>query len=99
VINGSDLPLAVSPGSFRLRDSVGREYLGGAAIGAETRLNARTLAAGERAQGWIWFVVPDDAEITQLVFFGAAPEFRVSWSDAPLVEATPVSDEATPVAD
>lgn len=76
--NASNQALPFSTGDIRLRDESGIEYRTGGFAGTAPSLDSRTLNPGERARGWIWFAVPADAEIVQLVFIGPEPEFRVA---------------------
>jgi hypothetical protein len=76
--NASDQPLNFSPAEIRLRDAVGTEYRGGSAIGTEPFLSIRNLNGGERSHGWVWFTVPQLAEIVELAYYGPPPVFRVA---------------------
>ena len=64
--------------ALRLRDAAGGAYNGGLFSGAEPRLNDRILLPGERAHGWVWWEIPNDARPEVIVFFPPPPEFRVS---------------------
>ncbi len=67
----------------RLRDRSGFEYEAGSTLGTKPRLSTQNLATGEQARGWVWFTVPVDAQLTELVFIGPAPEFRFRLSSDP----------------
>lgn len=86
--NASDQPLAFGTGQVRLRATGGGEYLPGRAAGPEPTINARLLSPGEQARGWVWFNVPDGAELTELVYIAQNPEFSLPLSDLP-GEGTP----------
>ncbi len=77
IINDSDQALNVTPLDVRLRDETGVEYRGGAAIGAEPTVNPRSLNPGELSLGWIWFIVPWEAELVEAVYVAPPPQFRV----------------------
>ena len=78
VDNASDQPLNFSPAEIRLRDAAGTEYRGGTAVGTEPFLSVRNLNGGERSRGWVWFTVPADADLVELVYVGPPPVFRVT---------------------
>lgn len=86
--NASDQPLSFALAQVRLRAADGLEFVPGVAAGPETTIKARVLPPGERARGWLWFNVPDDAELTELVYLAPSPEFSLPLSD--------VADRATP---
>ena len=77
VDNSSDQPLDFSPSDVRLRLADGVEYRGGVTIGAEPRISSRMLNPGERSRGWVWFAVPGDAELLELVYVAPPPELRI----------------------
>lgn len=75
--NASNQPLAFAVAQIRLRASDGVEYLPGRAAGPETTLNGRVIPPGEQSRGWLWFNVPEDVELTELVFIAQNPEFSL----------------------
>lgn len=75
--NGSSQALNFTPADIRLVDASGIEYRGGAAAGTEPFLGVRNLNGGDRSRGWVWFIVPEDAEITELVYVAPPPLFRI----------------------
>ena len=77
VINDSDQPLNFTPVEVRLRDVAGFEYRGGSAIGSEPMINPRNLNPGERSRGWVWFIVPSDAQLAEIVYVAPGPQYRV----------------------
>lgn len=79
--NASDQPLSFATSQIRLRATDGLEFTSGAAAGPETTLKARVLPPGDKTRGWLWFNVPDDAELTDLVFIAQSPEFSLSLTD------------------
>ena len=80
--NASDQGLGFSASAVRVRDAEGFEYRPVLRLGIEPELGERTLNPGERARGWVWFAVPVDGELTQMVFYGATPEFRLRLPSA-----------------
>jgi hypothetical protein len=92
VVNDGDQPLSYTRESVRLRDDRAFEYRNGAVSGAEPVLPSRALPPGERARGWAWFVVPDDAVLEQVFLLASAPELRVGLAG---VAATPRTPEPT----
>ena len=79
--NASNQPLSFAASQIRLRATDGLEYTAGGAAGPETTLKARVLPPGDLTRGWLWFNVPDDAELTKLVFIAQSPEFSLSLTD------------------
>lgn len=75
--NASDQALDFTPADIRLVDSTGVEYRGGAAAGTEPFLGVRNLNGGDRSRGWVWFMVPETAEIAELIYVAPAPLFRI----------------------
>ena len=76
--NAWDQALDFSPSALRLRETSGLECRGGLTLGLEPRINARVLNPGERARGWVWFTVPESAELIHLAYVASPPEFRVA---------------------
>lgn len=76
--NDSEQGLNLFVGDIRLRDQAGMEYRAGSAWGSEPRLGSRNLNPGEHAQGWIWFLVDQDALLDYLVYLAPSPELRVT---------------------
>jgi hypothetical protein len=77
ITNDSEQPLEFRVGEIRLADSRGFLYPAGGVIGSEPRLVSQNLPNHERTRGWVWFMVSNDAEPTQIAFDGPAPSFRV----------------------
>jgi len=75
--NASDQPLAFTPAEIRLRDDNGTDYRGGSALGTEPSINQRNLNGGERSRGWVWFTLPTDARLIEIVYVGPQPQFRI----------------------
>ena len=78
VDNASTQPLSFSPADIRLRDAAGTEYRGGSAVGTEPFLSVRNLNGGERSRGWVWFIVPDGAQIVGVAYYGPPPVFAIA---------------------
>ncbi len=76
VSNNSTQGLNLFVGDIRLRDITGMEYRAGNAWGSEPRLGSRNLNPGEQAQGWIWFLLDQDAALDYLVYLAPSPELR-----------------------
>jgi len=94
IVNNGDYPVNAVWSSIRLRDSEGRDYAGGAVSGTDLPMRTRELQNGEVNRGWVWFAVPQDAEITTILYVPPATEIHVDWNDAP----RPLRSSATPVA-
>ena len=62
VVNDSDQPLSFANDAVFLRDDAGFSYRSGIVAGREPALSGRTLPAGARARGWVWFEVPEEAK-------------------------------------
>lgn len=77
VINDSDQSLDFTPLDIRLRSDSSVEFRGGSAIGTEPTINPRNLNPGERSRGWVWFIVPEEIAVTELVYVGPPPQFRI----------------------
>ena len=77
ITNDSDQPLEFRSSDIRLRDSQGFLYQPGNGTGSEPRLVSQNLPANERTRGWVWFLVPNDAQPTDLTFNAPPPSFRV----------------------
>ncbi len=93
VVNRSDQPLAVAPYAISVRDTAGYGYLGGGLTGTEPALQARTLGKGERARGWVWFAVPVDARLTELVFAPSVPELAIDLPSTATPAAAEIADD------
>lgn len=75
--NASEQALNFTPADIRLVDGTGIEYRGGAAAGTEPFLGVRNLNGGDRSRGWVWFMVPGNAEIAELIYVAPTPLFRI----------------------
>jgi len=75
--NASAQALNFTPADIRLVDGTGVEYRGGAAAGTEPFLGVRNLNGGDRSRGWVWFMVPESAEIAELIYVAPTPLFRI----------------------
>jgi hypothetical protein len=76
--NQSDQPLAFAASAVRLRDDQGVEYTSDSDVsGEEPKLTGQNLPDGERARGWVWFSVPEDAVITEMRFLAPSSQLRV----------------------
>ena len=75
--NASDQALNFTPADIRLVDGTGIEYRGGAAAGTEPFLGVRNLNGGDRSRGWVWFMVPENAGIAELIYVAPTPLFRI----------------------
>lgn len=62
---------------IRVRDIDGVEYRGGDYQGSEPRMISQNLPNDERARGWVWFGVPEDAEISTILFVAPPPLLRI----------------------
>jgi hypothetical protein len=89
VVNDSDQPLSFAGTGVYLRDDQGFSYRSGTVGGREPALSGRTMPAGERARGWVWFEVPDDATLTEILLVPAAPELRVGLDQVANIPGTP----------
>jgi hypothetical protein len=94
VINDSDRPLAVIASQFRLRGNDSVNYPSGGFSGRGPRITDMNTLPGERQRGWVYFAVPDEVEILQMVYSPSDPQI---FMDVPAAsaDASPVS-EATP---
>lgn len=63
---------------IRIRDVDGIEYRADDYQGTEPRMMSQNLPDGERARGWVWFGVPQDAEISTILFVAPPPLLRIS---------------------
>lgn len=95
VVNDSDQPLSFAGTGVYLRDDQGFSYRSGTVAGREPALAGRTMPAGERARGWVWFEVPADATLTEIVLVPTAPELRVGLDQVTSIEGTPGAAIAT----
>ena len=77
IANDSPNALPFYNGNIHLRASDGFDYFGSAVYGDEPRLTGRTLSRGDTARGWVWFGVPKDAKLDQIVLIAPAPELNV----------------------
>lgn len=77
ITNDSDQPLEFAVNGVRLQDNRGFQYPAGDVIGTEPRLVSQNLPDRERTRGWVWFLLPVDAEPFQMAFNGPPPSFRV----------------------
>jgi len=76
--NQSDQPLAFATSAVRLRDDQGVEYTSDSDVsGEEPKLTGQNLPDGERARGWVWFSVPEDAVIIEMRFLAPSSQLRV----------------------
>ena len=78
LLNESDQPLDYSVTDFRLRDADGTEYRAGDYQGTEPRIVSQNLPDGERTRGWVWFGIPESAQVASMVFIAPAPVLQVS---------------------
>ena len=76
--NASEQALSFAVSQIRLRASDGVEYLPGRAAGPEPTLNGRVIPPGEQSRGFLWYNVPEDVELTELVYIAQNPEFSLS---------------------
>lgn len=90
--NESDAALNFSPSAIRLRDTNGVEYPSGGVIGSDPRILDINLIPGERASGWVWFSVPEDAELVELTYVAPSPRLTVPLSADPELDS-----EGTPI--
>ena len=77
LLNESDQPLEFTVTDFRLRDTDGSEYRAGDYLGTEPRIVSQNLPDGERTRGWVWFGIPEAAQVAALVFVAPPPVLRV----------------------
>lgn len=76
--NSSDQPLAFTPAEIRMRDETGTDFRGGSALGTEPSINQRNLNGGERSRGWVWFTIPTETKLVEIVYVGPQPQFRIA---------------------
>jgi hypothetical protein len=81
VVNASDQPLSFASNAVHLWDDEGFSYRSGAVTGSEPALPGRTLPEGERARGWVWFAVPEEVTLTDILLVPSAPELRVGLDE------------------
>jgi hypothetical protein len=82
ITNGSDqAALNFLSSDVKLEQDSGLEYRASVVIGSEPRLRGRNLNPGERARGWVWFEVSENAKVTRLTFVAPSPEFRIDVSN------------------
>jgi len=99
VVNDSDQPLSFSSNGVYLRDEDGFSYRSGAVSGRDPGLKGRTMPVGERARGWVWFEVPQDATLTEILLVPTAPELRVGLNEVASIAGTPdvvTAEDITP---
>ncbi|MCD6033358.1 MAG: hypothetical protein K0S78_5544 [Thermomicrobiales bacterium] len=94
VVNESDQPLSFAGTGVYLRDEEGFSYRSGTVGGREPALSGRTMSAGERARGWVWFEVPEGATLTEILLVPVAPELRVGLAEVANIPGTPGSTAA-----
>jgi len=82
ITNDSEQPLEFAVNDVRLQDDRGFQYPAGDVTGTEPRLVSQNLPDSERTRGWVWFLVPIDAQPTQMAFNGPPPAFRVVLAPA-----------------
>ncbi len=44
-------------------------------------INPRSLNPGELSRGWVWFNVPAEARLLEVVYVAPAPQFRVPLTE------------------
>ena len=89
VVNASDQPLSFADNAVSLRDDAGFSYRSGTIAGSEPALQGRALPGGERARGWVWFEVPEDATLTEILLVPSAPELRLGLDQVASISTTP----------
>jgi hypothetical protein len=89
VVNDSEQPLGFADNAVVLRDDEGFSYRSGTVTGREPALSGRTIPPGERTRGWVWFEVPQDATLTEILLVLAAPELRVGLDEVASIPGTP----------
>jgi hypothetical protein len=94
VVNASDQPLRFADDAVSVRDDAGFTYRGGSIIGGEPALSGRTLPAGERARGWVWFAVPSEGALIEILLMPVAPELRVGLAEVASIPSTAGSTSA-----
>jgi hypothetical protein len=97
IVNDSDQPLNFSSTGVYLRDEDGFSYRSGAVSGRGPALKGRTMPVGERARGWVWFEVPQDATLTEILLVPTAPELRVGLDEVASIAGTPGGATTTEV--
>lgn len=75
--NDSAHPLNFAPGGVRLQDSESFEYVFGTVSGSDPLLPTVNMLPGERLRGWVWYVVPEAAQLVELVYVAPAPRLVV----------------------
>jgi hypothetical protein len=81
VVNASDQPLNFANNAVHLWDDEGFSYRSGVVVGSEPALPGRTMPGGERARGWVWFEVPEEVALTDILLVPSAPELRVGLDE------------------
>jgi hypothetical protein len=79
--NESDQAWNTAPSQFRLHDDLDQEHPSGGVTGSEPRLLEKNLAPGDAARGWVWFRVPLEATIIDLVYQAPSPRLLLSVLD------------------
>jgi hypothetical protein len=95
VVNDSDQPLSFAGTGVYLRDDRGFSYRSGTVAGREPALSGRTMLSGERARGWVWFEVPEDTALTEILLVPTAPELRVALDQVASIPGTPGAPTTT----
>ena len=99
VVNDSDQPLSFAGTGVYLRDDQGFSYRSGTVAGREPALHGRTMPAGDRSRGWVWFEVPQDVTLTEILLVPTAPELRVGLDEVASISGTPeaaATEDITP---
>jgi len=82
ITNDSLQPLEFRNSSVRLLDDRGFNYPAAVVQGTEPRLVSQNLPDSERTRGWVWFMVPEGAVVSEMIFDGPPPTFRVPVAPA-----------------
>jgi len=78
--NESGEPLNFAPGGVRLVDADGFEYTSGAVAGSEPLLPSLNMLSGDRVRGWVWYAVPEAAQVVELAYVAPPPRLAVRLS-------------------
>jgi hypothetical protein len=76
--NDSNDPLNFASDLVRLRDIDAVEYGIGVVAGSEPLLPSLNKAPGDRLRGWVWYAVPEAAQLTGLVFYAPSPRLDIA---------------------
>lgn len=79
--NDSQEPLNFTPGSVRLLDDAGFEYVSGSVAGSEPLLPSLNMSPGDRIRGWVWYAVPEAAQLVEIVYVAPSPRLAVNLSN------------------